>query len=296
MFKKKEKWIIYAAIFLGLLVSGFLILRQIQYSYHLKMMNLEAGGNLSQTYQNLMVLNEGMTKNFFLIFFCFWLILFGTIIYFTHSERFYDSDFMHDRRFLLKSILPGISMIVIGAVLLAFSLWQFSGIKQAVLAQNADNNIEHGRDKLMLPTDTMVIAKPYIPNLAKKKRLAIPTASIAKKEAITPKQESAAQPAATVKTSSNDDGANNNTAKIPAEEKQWANAVATNTIKYGYYPTRADNKRLKQTISDAPKDDNGEPKADNLWSLSLMQKMQTGYQPTDAEMRRYEHIAENVID
>lgn len=292
MFRKKEKWLIYAIIFMGLLVSGFLILRQIQFSYHLKMANLNAGGTLAQPYQNLMLYNESMTKNFFLVFFCFWIILFGTIIYFTHSERFYDSDFIHDRRFLLKSILPGISMILVGVFILAFSLWKFADLKRNIIAKNKSQNfINDSIGTLAQPTDTILIAAPFIKSSAKKSKHVV---SFDKNKAThTQKQDAEPNPEPVQKQ--NTLANNKPQTETPPAEKLWANNVATNSIKYGYYPTRADNKRLQETIANADKDEHGEPKNDNLWSLSLMQKMQNGYNPSDAEMRRYEKVAENNI-
>lgn len=273
MFNGKEKWLVYLCLMLALAINAILIIKQLQYTYNLRMMYLtgERTNLPVPTHQQVMLINEAFSKTFFLIFFCFWMILFGTLIFFTQSERVYRSERADEVKLLWKATAPGIAMIAVGAIILAYSISRYSNTRLQLASNDQDRSHEYIMEKkLPAPPDTIiqepVKPKPQHNPVVHKHKQPVKTIVVKKVE----KEEEPQKEY-----------------NISPKDVNWANQLATRTLKYGYYPTRGDNKRYEQISNSLERTGDTDVLSDDKsWSLQLIRKMQQGYQPTEAEMQR----------
>lgn len=299
MFKGKEKWVVYTGILLGLVVLSVLIIRQLQYAYNLRMMYLQGdtGGRPVPDHQEIMLMNETFSKGFFLIFFCFWMILFGALILFTQVEKVQKQQKVENTHLFWRAVAPGITMILAGTLILAFALSRTQDTRLAYqkLIDPARQSLHTAASEEQIP----------LPDSSTKKAKSQKTARAPQEPehagaAIQPPRRAAAVPADTTANALpsarplagtpatsglRKDG------PVPEEVKQWADQLADRVIVFGYTPTAKEAGEYTAVYDRMKQDNDPAISRDLHWALQFVIKLQQGYDPTREEMKRYEKIA-----
>lgn len=329
MFKGREKWVIYTSIIIALVVLSVLIVRQLQYAYNLRMMYLrgETAGFPVPDYQHIMLMNETFSKTFFLIFFCFWVILFGALILFTQADKVHQQHGVEKTRVLWRAISPGLVMVVAGTLILAFAIYQHRDLKFSMPLSMQDLRIPDAKMTwqplqkdtatiaLISPDeDTIVVTKAATAQAANAVQVKPPAPQPKKAEAVRRPsrqrtlrrhREVAAAPVQQQQTDRTTHTAQpvqqlspapatferENTPVTP-EELRWADQLADKVVIFGHTPSGPENSRYLAIYNRMLEDkDSSFALTDKHWAFGFAQKLQRGYQPLKSEMTRFEEIA-----
>lgn len=322
MFKGKEKWFIYSSIVLAMLVLSVLIVKQLQFAYNLRVQYFqgEGPGISFADHQEIMWLSDSFSKTFFLIFFCFWMILFGALILFTQAERVYKEHAVAETKIFWKAVAPGVLLIISGTLVMAFSLFQYKSARTAYAKlTTADSTQKKSADIVDISHQPSALIDPEAPQeVVKEKSAKEPLVTVAQTEDSAPrtittlpadKKEHSLVQQPTVKLQpkpvasevpESEEGASTvqtvkskavSTSKISEEDIQWAEYFADQVVMYGHEPAPTEVKRFKQIYEQlkvsaqhhvAPQD--------MLWAVHFMLKLKGGYNPNPAEMSKYEEV------
>jgi hypothetical protein len=284
MFKGIERWILYICFTIPIVIFTVLILIQRQYSWHYDQLLSTTGAHPEQ----ILVMNELFLKTFFLVFFCFLLILFGSMVVLKEIHRIFSEPAENRVPSSIMATTPGFVMLGVGCFLLFFSIFRPPGLP--FLPNLYYKGPQGSQELVQQPADTPAavpsVASQAPPGLKQEANPSVVATKIKAPEHM----PSSATPSGSVLEQTREDQdelPKQYDQPVSTEERNWAAQLEANAIKYGYYPTKADNDRYNKIYSGSgPSSSN----TSNHWAFTLLQKMQDGYQPTPEEMSRYENI------
>jgi len=229
--------------------------------------------------KQILAASESSTRSFFLVFVCFLMIMCGLLIALRSTESTFNGSNDKKVKYSLRTVYPGIVMATLGCLLLAYSVYKSSqlqliGAHQLITLTNRLDKVTN------IASNKNVV---YQADLDTNQRLQRP-ATIKEQ-----KNVESVQDAKSAALTANTAGLTP-LADLTAEDIRWANQLAKRAIKFGYYPTKADNDRYNSILKKPAGTVGLTLHTDLQWAFRLLQKTQGGYQPTTKELHRYEDI------
>lgn len=281
MFKDIRRITVYVLVCIPLFVITFLVTRQIQYAFEVKKAittTRDLDVNVS-VLQRLVAINEHSTKTFFLAFICLLMILCGIIIVLKATDDALSFTKERKVRYSLKTVYPGAVMAIAGCLLLTYSVYHSTHVNYTnALPEVKHQNLSQKSKTGGVTRQDSIITLKVSQNLQQDNGISPRSNSAEIKLDNTIGEISAG-------TAHEDRRAEWHARRFSESEVRWASELANRSIIHGNLPTRPERSKYLEIVENF-----GGSHSSVHWAFQLLLRADQGYQPTEAELKKYEMV------